>query len=216
MQVGQTGHLLAWKKKHQEVSADNCSHPLRISLAIVKNTTLKIMKNIKNVLSLLIVITLSVSAFAQETPVLASANTNDKEKKKKEAQKSEEVKTTTEAAEEEETAPTFTLSGSIDTYFHSSFGYRNGGTVAPSTSFANLKGFSLGMANLIASYNGEKSGFVADLVFGPRGSDAVFNSELVLIQILLVEAVARSLINCMVIINSTIRLRLTSGSSIHF
>lgn len=24
-------------KKHQEDSADNCSHPLRISLAIVKN-----------------------------------------------------------------------------------------------------------------------------------------------------------------------------------
>lgn len=37
MQVGQAGHLLARQKKHQEVSADNCSHPLRISLAIVKN-----------------------------------------------------------------------------------------------------------------------------------------------------------------------------------
>lgn len=32
------------------------------------------------------------------------------------------------------------------------------------------------MANLIASYQGEKVGFVADLVFGPRGSDAVFAS----------------------------------------
>ena len=32
------------------------------------------------------------------------------------------------------------------------------------------------MANVILSYEGEKSGFVADLVFGPRGADAVFNS----------------------------------------
>ncbi|HEY9005726.1 MAG TPA: outer membrane beta-barrel protein [Ohtaekwangia sp.] len=79
---------------------------------------------------------------------------------------------------------TFTLSGSIDTYFHTSFGTTNSKTItdggfqpyAPTTSFANLKGFALGMANLIASYQGEKAGFVADLVFGPRGSDAVFNS----------------------------------------
>src|SRR5690606_29554738 len=35
---------------------------------------------------------------------------------------------------------------------------------------------SLGMVNLIASYEGEKVGFVADLVFGPRGTDAVFGS----------------------------------------
>ena len=32
------------------------------------------------------------------------------------------------------------------------------------------------MANVIVSYEGEKSGFVADFVFGPRGTDAVFNS----------------------------------------
>jgi hypothetical protein len=32
------------------------------------------------------------------------------------------------------------------------------------------------MANFIVSYEGEKSGFVADVVFGPRGSDAVFGS----------------------------------------
>ncbi len=32
------------------------------------------------------------------------------------------------------------------------------------------------MVNLIAGYEGEKVGFVADLVFGPRGSDAVFLS----------------------------------------
>src|SRR5210317_465003 len=32
------------------------------------------------------------------------------------------------------------------------------------------------MANFIVSYEGEKSGFVADVVFGPRGSNAVFGS----------------------------------------
>ncbi|MFQ3340885.1 MAG: hypothetical protein ACI9TK_000540, partial [Flavobacteriaceae bacterium] len=49
--------------------------------------------------------------------------------------------------------------------------------VAPGTSFADLNGFALGMANFIVSYEGEKSGFVADVVFGPRGSNAVFGSE---------------------------------------
>lgn len=78
----------------------------------------------------------------------------------------------------QDSTKTFTLSGSIDTYAHTSFGTTNDafGTSAPTTSFTNLKGFGLGMANLIASYQGEKSGFVADLVFGPRGSDAVFLS----------------------------------------
>lgn len=90
-----------------------------------------------------------------------------------------------EATDEEE--KTFTLSGSIDTYVHTAFGTMNPYTStydsdgdllahAPSTSFANLKGFSLGMVNLIGSYEGEKVGFVADLVFGPRGTDAVFGS----------------------------------------
>jgi Putative beta-barrel porin-2, OmpL-like. bbp2 len=81
---------------------------------------------------------------------------------------------------------TFTFGGSIDTYFHSSFGMRNGfpddgdggysAGVAPNTSFADLKGFSLGMVNLIASYAGEKVGFTADVVFGPRGQAAVFGT----------------------------------------
>jgi len=34
------------------------------------------------------------------------------------------------------------------------------------------------MANVVASYEGEKVGFVADLVFGPRGTDAVFASPM--------------------------------------
>jgi hypothetical protein len=50
------------------------------------------------------------------------------------------------------------------------------GGYGPATSFADLKGFSLGMVNLIASYQGEKAGFVGDLVFGPRGQAAVFGT----------------------------------------
>ncbi|MGB3850747.1 MAG: porin [Tunicatimonas sp.] len=78
---------------------------------------------------------------------------------------------------EEESTPV-TLSGSVDTYFRTNLNARNSGRniPAPGTSFANLPGFSLGMVNLIAGYEGEKVGFVADLVFGPRGSDAVFAS----------------------------------------
>ncbi|MBT1705916.1 outer membrane beta-barrel protein [Chryseosolibacter indicus] len=77
----------------------------------------------------------------------------------------------------QDTTATFTLSGSIDTYARTALGTENAaiGGYAPSTAFSNLKGFGLGMANLIASYSGEKSGFVADLVFGPRGKDAVFH-----------------------------------------
>ena len=78
----------------------------------------------------------------------------------------------TEEVSEEATEkkPSFSVSGSIDTYYRSN-------DYAPNTSFANLPGFALGMANVVLSYEGEKSGFVADLVYGPRGADAVFGSE---------------------------------------
>ncbi len=69
-----------------------------------------------------------------------------------------------------EEQPNFSVSGSVDVYYRSS-------TEAPATSFANLPGFSLGMANLVAAYEGDKVGFVADLVFGPRGEDATFLSS---------------------------------------
>ena len=86
-------------------------------------------------------------------------------------------------AQEEEEAPKFTLSGSIDAYYRANLNGDNsapGGVpnAAPGSSFANLPGFALGMANVIAGYEGEKVGFVADLVFGPRGTDAVFASPL--------------------------------------
>ena len=75
------------------------------------------------------------------------------------------------------TSPVFAqlnFSGSIDTYYRVNINADR--EQSPNTSFANLPGFALGMANLVGSYEGEKVGFVADLVFGPRGEEAVFNS----------------------------------------
>ncbi|MFD0990379.1 outer membrane beta-barrel protein [Mariniflexile jejuense] len=85
------------------------------------------------------------------------------------------------AQEETTETPKFSLSGSIDAYYRANLNAPNNeGTLtqSPGTSFANLPGFALGMANVIASYEGEKVGFVADLVFGPRGTDAIFNSPM--------------------------------------
>jgi hypothetical protein len=72
----------------------------------------------------------------------------------------------------------FTFSGSADVYFRTNIGAPNGGEYhqAPNTSFANGNGFAIGMANAIITYEGKKVGAVADLVFGPRGTDAVFGS----------------------------------------
>jgi len=92
------------------------------------------------------------------------------------------------AQEKEETAPKFSISGSVDAYFRTNFNGLNksedivGGDEvsltpsAPASSFANDPGFAIGMANVILGYEDDKVGFVADLVFGPRGEDAVFLS----------------------------------------
>ncbi|MBT8184686.1 MAG: porin, partial [Eudoraea sp.] len=87
----------------------------------------------------------------------------------------------TYAQEEEETEEKkFSLSGTVDAYYRANFNSANSGAnySAPGSSFANLPGFALGMANVIVSYEGEKVGFVGDLVFGPRGTDAIFASPL--------------------------------------
>lgn len=79
----------------------------------------------------------------------------------------------------------FTISGSVDMYYRANLNGSNdpsiskdgvGNTIAPGTSFANGPGFSLGMFNLVSAYDGDKVGFVADMVFGPRGAEAVFGS----------------------------------------
>lgn len=83
------------------------------------------------------------------------------------------------AQEETEEKKSFEFSGSIDAYYRANLTAPNDeNAIAPGSSFANLPGFALGMANLVASYEGEKVGFVADLVFGPRGTDAIFASPM--------------------------------------
>ncbi len=66
------------------------------------------------------------------------------------------------------------FSGSVDTYFRTNLGGDK--FDAPASSFANLNGFALGMVNVKAEQSTAQGGFVADLVFGPRGTDAVFAS----------------------------------------
>ncbi|MCK0160330.1 outer membrane beta-barrel protein [Allomuricauda sp. F6463D] len=83
------------------------------------------------------------------------------------------------SAQDEDTAPKFSISGTVDAYYRANITAPNDEeAIAPGSSFANLPGFSLGMANVIAAYEGEKVGFVADLVFGPRGTDAIFASPM--------------------------------------
>jgi len=87
----------------------------------------------------------------------------------------------TAKAQDEESKPELSISGSVDTYYRAVLSggtndATDGSSVAPSSSFANQTGFALGMANVVLGLEGEKSGFVADLVFGPRGTDAVFSS----------------------------------------
>ncbi len=95
------------------------------------------------------------------------------------AQEQEEVESMEEETAEESSSP-FSFSGTVDAYFRSNLNSsndpRSGATLAPGTSFASLPGFALGMANLVGSYEGSKAGFTADLVFGPRGDEAVFGS----------------------------------------
>jgi hypothetical protein len=78
--------------------------------------------------------------------------------------------------EEDDTKKAFSFSGSIDAYYKANLNAANDQNIAPGSSFANLDGFALGMANVIATYETGKVGAVADLVFGPRGTDAIFNS----------------------------------------
>jgi len=85
--------------------------------------------------------------------------------------------TETDVLKEEEPKKKFSFSGSADAYFRQNLGAPNGSeAIAPNTSFANKNGFAIGMANAIVSYEGKKVGAVVDLVFGPRGEEAVFES----------------------------------------
>ncbi len=78
---------------------------------------------------------------------------------------------------EEEAKPALNLSGSVDAYFRTTFGEAGVSSTSNGTSFANQTGFALGMANLIGSYENGSAGLVVDLVFGPRGTEATFNND---------------------------------------
>ena len=69
-------------------------------------------------------------------------------------------------------APKLSVSGTVDAYYQTYLTAPDDATVSFGTSFADEAGFALGMANLVLSYDGEKTGVVADLVYGPRGDSA--------------------------------------------
>ena len=89
----------------------------------------------------------------------------------------------------QEEAPTFNVSGSIDAYFSTSLTGPNdqanltddNGWTAPPSSImgTDQRGFSLGMANITFSYEGEKVGFIADMAFGPRADAQFFDYDVV-------------------------------------
>lgn len=87
-----------------------------------------------------------------------------------------------EEISKESTKSKLTISGSADAYFRRNLNASNslqiedGVYIAPGSSFANQPGFALGMANVILKLEGKKTGFVTDIVVGPRGSDAVFGA----------------------------------------
>ena len=81
---------------------------------------------------------------------------------------------------QEETPPKkVTISGSVDAYYQTYLTAPDNEGVSFGTAFAGQSGFALGMGNIIASYEGEKVGAVLDLVTGPRGAGATFNSDIV-------------------------------------
>lgn len=80
-------------------------------------------------------------------------------------------------AQDDTSKPSLNLSGSIDTYFRTTFNEAGVDQSNSLTSFANQTGFALGMANIVGTYETGSTGFVVDLVFGPRGTEATFNND---------------------------------------
>jgi len=75
----------------------------------------------------------------------------------------------------QEEQPKFNVTGSVDAYFRANLTSSNDGdantvlgTQGDFSAFNNDSGFSLGLANVTLSYEGEKVGFIADLAVGQR------------------------------------------------
>ena len=75
------------------------------------------------------------------------------------------------ATAQEEEKGTFTLSGTVDSYYSTNLSTSDIGTTGVLTD-VSANGFGLGMANTIFSYEKGKAGVVADLAFGPRANAA--------------------------------------------
>ena len=81
---------------------------------------------------------------------------------------------------QEELKNKVSISGTVDAYYKTNltssdkavFGIGSDEFQSFGTSFADETGFALGMANIIANYDGAKTGVVADVTFGPRGDAA--------------------------------------------
>ena len=78
-------------------------------------------------------------------------------------------------AQEEEKTSKLDISGSIDAYYRTNLSTTDRGLEGTEllTSFADGRTFAVGMANVIFSYEMEKTGMVADLAFGPRAGQAI-------------------------------------------
>lgn len=83
------------------------------------------------------------------------------------------------AQEEEEKTKKLSISGSVDAYMQTYLSAPDNEAPSFGTAFADQTGFAIGMGNIIATYEGEKVGAVLDLVTGPRGAAATFNSDIV-------------------------------------
>ena len=81
----------------------------------------------------------------------------------------------------QEDEPKFNVTGSVDAYWRANLSAPNdmGGEFpyAPPSAFVDQPGFSVGMANVTFSYEGEDVGFVADLAYGPRADQGVKSIE---------------------------------------
>lgn len=107
----------------------------------------------KRVITLMAVaLTLGATSFAQEVEVAA----------------------VTEAPVEASSGE-LSISGSVDVYTRSVIGADV--QQAPGSSFAAGQGTGLGMANVVFEKSGEKTGFVADLAFGPKATQAILDTR---------------------------------------
>jgi hypothetical protein len=82
-------------------------------------------------------------------------------------------------AQEEATEKKLSITGSVDGYYQTYLTAPDDQAPAFGTAFADQSGFAIGMANIIASYESGNVGAVLDLVTGPRGAGATFNSDIV-------------------------------------